>query len=176
MKFKISIIIVAIFALFYANFSVFASNSTLESTKIAALDVLAEDSEVQLTSDEREMFNLVNAARVERGLPPYQLDAELVKLARLKAEDMVEHGYFAHISPTFGSPFEMMKNFGVIYNSAGENIAENRTVAGAHSALMLSDSHRANVLSERFGKVGIGIVSGPREFKTMVQMFIEPIE
>ena len=172
MKFKISLIIVAIFAMFYANFSVFASDSKLESTKTIAVGT----QEIQLTSDEREMFNLVNAARAERGLPPYVLDAEIVKLARMKAEDMLEHGYFAHISPTFGSPFEMMKNFGVIYNSAGENIAENRTVAGAHGALMLSDGHRANILSERFAKVGIGIVSGPREFKTMVQMFIEPIE
>jgi len=153
LKFKSSLIIMIVFMLFYANFSVFAA----------------------ITAEEREMFNLVNSARIERGLQPYTIDSELAELARLKAEDMVNLGYFAHHSPTYGSPFEMMKNFGINYNSAGENIAENRTIAGAHLALMLSDSHKANLLSQRFSRIGIGIVNGPREFKTIVQMFIEPI-
>ena len=174
MKFKISIVIVVVLSIFYANFSVFANPPNVsqpsESSKTP------ETSEVRLNPDESEMFAALNSAREERGLPPLALDNELAKLARMKAEDMLEHGYFAHISPTFGSPFEMMKNFEISYNSAGENIAENRTVAGASAALMLSDSHRANILSERFNRVGIGIVDGPREFKTMVQMFIESVE
>ena len=171
MKFKISIVIVVVFAIFYANFAVFAN-----LPNVPQLSKTYETSEVPLNPDESEMFAALNSARTERGLSPFALDNELTKLARMKAEDMLEHGYFAHISPTFGSPFEMMKNFEISYNSAGENIAENRTVAGASTALMLSDSHRANILSERFNRVGIGIVDGPREFKTMVQMFIESVE
>ena len=153
------IFIMTVFAIFYANFSVFATSP--------------KNIDIQLTLQEREMFNLVNSERGDRGLQPYIIDLELVKLARIKAEDMVANGYFAHHSPNFGSPFEMMKSFGVTHNSAGENIAENRVISGAHDALMLSAGHRANILSERFDRIGIGIVEGPREFKTMVQMFIE---
>jgi len=155
-----------IFAIFYANISVFAESLPNIATN-------SETSSVKPTSAEREMLNLLNNARTERGLQPLVLDIELTTLAREKANDMVTNGFFAHISPTFGSPFEMMKNAGITYTSAGENIAENVTVAGANNALMLSDSHRANMLSSRFNRVGIGIVDGPREFKTMVQMFVE---
>ena len=152
-KFKSSLIIVTLFALFYTNFSVFAN--------------------FELTPDETEVFTLVNEARTEQGLPPYEISSELVELARRKAEDMVANGYFAHHSPTYGSPFDMMKDYGVFYNSAGENLAENRTIAGAHTALMQSDSHRANILSRRFNQIGIGVTNGPGEFRTIVQMFIE---
>jgi len=151
--------------LFYANFTVFASKP------IAS--VVNETANIELTSDERQVFNLVNAVRREAGLPPYTIDATLVELARRKAEDMVAHGYFAHHSPTYGSPFEMMRNFGIVYTSAGENLAENHTILGAHDALMFSSGHRANILNQRFERIGIGIVDGPCELRTIVQMFIQ---
>jgi len=66
-----------------------------------------------------------------------------------------------------------MRNFGVVYTSAGENLVENQTIPGAHAALMLSSGHRANVLSPRFERIGIGVVNGPREFVTVVQMFTQ---
>jgi len=167
----IFVFIIVIFSLFYANFSVFAENLPNESANSA--ETIAETPVVKPTADEREMLKLLNDARAERGLPQLIFDAQLTQLAREKAEDMVNNGYFAHISPNFGSPFDMMKNAGVMYTSAGENIAENTTVAGANNMLMLSDSHRANMLNPQFSRVGVGIMGGPREFKTIVQMFIE---
>jgi len=168
LKFKGSIFIIVIFSLFYANFSVFAA-----SLPIAEETTSVQTPAVRPTEEESKMLKLLNLARAERGLTPLQFDARLTELAREKAEDMVANGYFAHISPNFGSPFDMMKSAEITYTSAGENIAENTTIAGANNALMLSDSHRANILNERFNLVGIGIVDGPREFKTIVQMFVE---
>jgi len=164
LKFKSSLNMIAFFVIFY---SIFANVSIIVQAEAS------ESADIQPTAQERKMLKLVNAARGERKLSPLAVDLQLTKIARLKAEDMIANGYFAHHSPTYGSPFEMMKSFGVTYTSAGENIAENRTVAGAHSALMLSNGHRANILNERFNRIGIGIIDGPREFITIVQMFVQ---
>ena len=117
------------------------------------------------------MLNLLNSARAERDLPPLKLSEQLTILARLKAEDMAENNFFAHHSPNFGSPFEMMKDFEIEFSTAGENIASNPTLIGAHNRLMQSAQHRANVLNKNFDSVGIGIASGDGYDKIIVQMF-----
>jgi len=117
------------------------------------------------------MLELVNRERVERGLQPLKADATLVELGRLKAEDMIEKGYFSHTSPTYGSPFEMMRNAGVQYSYAGENLAKAGSVASAHNGLMNSSGHRANILNENFNRVGIAVVEDGY-YKYFVQMFI----
>ncbi|NLL70412.1 MAG: SH3 domain-containing protein [Epulopiscium sp.] len=126
-----------------------------------------------LTADEREMFNLINQARKAQGLAPYTIDMDVVRVARIKAKDMVENKYFSHESPTYGSPFNMLKQFGISYRAAGENIAGNRSVQAAHDALMNSSGHRANILNSQYDRVGIGIVPDPRYGKVFVQMFIK---
>ncbi|NLN06347.1 MAG: hypothetical protein GX167_01840 [Firmicutes bacterium] len=125
-----------------------------------------------LTQAEKHMLELVNAERVKAGLAPLIVDMELVKLARLKSEDMVKNGYFSHQSPTYGSPFEMMKAAGITYRIAGENIAGAPTVERAHSGLMNSPGHRANILHPAFTHVGIGIVNGGPYGMMFTQMFV----
>ncbi|MBO8127800.1 MAG: hypothetical protein H0Z39_01160 [Peptococcaceae bacterium] len=129
------------------------------------------DSQGILTADEAKMFELVNQERAKRGLAPLQVDPELVKLARLKAQDMVDKGYFAHYSPTYGSPFDMMRKFGVSYRYAGENLSGAPTVERAHTGLMNSPGHRANILSKNYTRAGIGVIEGSRYGKIWVQMF-----
>ena len=118
------------------------------------------------------MLDLVNAARIKAGLTPLQADMTLVKLARLKGQDMINNNYFGHTSPTYGSPFDMMKAAGVTYRYAGENLAGASTVDIAHTNLMNSPGHRANILNANFTKVGIGVVNGGPYGKMLVQMFI----
>ncbi|SHJ74358.1 CAP domain-containing protein [Desulfofundulus thermosubterraneus] len=125
-----------------------------------------------LTVDEQQMLQLVNQERVRYGLAPLKVDMELVKVARLKAKDMVEKDYFSHTSPTYGSPFEMMSRFGITYRYAGENLAGAPTVEMAHENLMNSPDHRANILNANFKEIGIGVVPSPRYGKIFVQMFI----
>ncbi|MFZ5650609.1 MAG: CAP domain-containing protein [Bacillota bacterium] len=142
---------------------------TLPGEASAENPVLGVES-VVLTSEEDQMLNLVNQERAAAGLAPLSSDSSLVKVARLKAQDMVDNRYFDHISPTYGSPFEMMKKFGISYTYAGENLAMAPSVPSAHKALMESPGHRANILKQNYDRVGIGIVvSGG--YRYCVQMF-----
>lgn len=126
-----------------------------------------------ITSEEQQMIDLVNAERIKNGLPAYKIDMELMRVARIKAEDLSINQYFSHNSPTYGSPFKMLKDFSIPYQSAGENIAGNSSVSAAHSSLMNSSGHRANILSSSFDTIGIGIAEDSRYGKVFVQMFIK---
>ncbi len=125
-----------------------------------------------LAQEEQEMLALVNAERTKAGLQPLAVDLTLAQAAEAKSQDMIDRQYFAHESPTYGSPFEMMSRFGVSYRSAAENIACNQTVAAAHTALMNSSGHRANILNAQYTHIGIGIVNGGQCGKMFTQMFI----
>jgi uncharacterized YkwD family protein len=126
-----------------------------------------------LSAEEQKMVNLVNEARKQNGLPALAVDLELSKVARVKSQDMVTHNYFSHQSPTYGSPFDMMKKFGINYTAAGENIACNQEVTAAHQALMNSQGHRENILSTNFTHIGVGIVEGGKCGKMFTQLFIK---
>lgn len=125
-----------------------------------------------LTADEQEVFNLINQKRTEQGLPALAIDEELQNVAKIKAQDMVNNGYFSHNSPTYGTPFEMIKNFGISYKAAGENIAGNSSNSGAVNAWMNSEGHKANILSNSFNYTGVAVVNSSTYGKIYVQMFI----
>ncbi|MBR6505120.1 MAG: SH3 domain-containing protein [Clostridia bacterium] len=125
-----------------------------------------------LSKDEQEVFDLINKQRTQNGLPALKIDDEVQNVARIKAQDMVNNNYFSHTSPTYGSPFDMLKSFGVSYKSAGENIAGNSSNSGAVNAWMNSSGHKANILSNNYNYTGIGVVSSPKYGKMYVQMFI----
>ena len=125
-----------------------------------------------LTADELETFNLINQQRANNGLPALKVDNELQRVARIKAQDMVNNNYFDHNSPTYGTPFNMMKSFGITYKSAGENIAGNSSNSSAVTAWMNSSGHRANILNSSYNYTGLAVVSSPKYGKIYVQMFI----
>jgi uncharacterized YkwD family protein len=125
-----------------------------------------------LTAEEQQMWQLVNMERTSRGLNALQIHPGLVKLARMKSQDMITHNYFSHQSPTYGSPFDMMRREGISYRFAGENLAGAPTVERAHTALMNSPGHRANILNPNFTHIGIGIIDGGMFGKMFTQMFI----
>ena len=116
--------------------------------------------EQSLSPYEREVVKLVNEQREKNGLKALTADAKLSYMARLKSEDMRDKKYFSHTSPTYGTPFQMMKDFGISYRSAGENIAMGqRTPSEVVTAWMNSPGHRANILSASYTKIGVGYVS-----------------
>ena len=83
---------------------------------------------------------------------------------------MRDKGYFSHTSPTYGSPFDMMKSFGITYRAAGENIAYGyRTPQAVVNGWMNSSGHRANILNARFTQIGVGYVAAGNYW---TQMFI----
>lgn len=125
-----------------------------------------------LTSDEQEVFNLINQQRTSNGLAALKIDNEVQNVARIKAKDMVQNNYFSHTSPTYGSPFDMLNSFKVSYKTAGENIAGNSNNQAAVTAWMNSSGHKANILNNAFNYTGIGVVNGSKYGKIYVQMFI----
>ena len=125
-----------------------------------------------MNSDEKEIFNLINQQRTNNGLSALKVDNEVQRVARIKAEDMVTNNYFSHTSPTYGSPFDMLKSFKISYKTAGENIAANSSNSGAVNAWMNSSGHKANILNSSFNYTGIGVVNSSKYGKIFVQMFI----
>ncbi len=106
---------------------------------------------------ERRVIELVNIERQKAGLKPLVADPLLGKGARAKSQDMVDNRYFGHTSPVYGSPFKMMSTFGIHYRYAGENIASGyQTPEAVVRGWMNSPGHRANILSWKYGKIGVG--------------------
>lgn len=129
-------------------------------------------STTSMNADEKEVFDLINKQRTNNGLQALKIDNEVQKVARIKAQDMVDNNYFAHESPTYGSPFQMLKSFKISYKTAGENIAANSSNSGAVNAWMNSSGHKANILNSSYNYTGIGVVSSKKYGKMYVQMFI----
>ena len=125
-----------------------------------------------MNSDEKEVFDLINKQRTNNGLAALKNDSEVQRVARIKAQDMVDNNYFSHTSPTYGSPFDMLKSFKISYKTAGENIAGNSSNSSAVTAWMNSSGHKANILNSNFNYTGIGVVSSPKYGKMYVQLFI----
>lgn len=107
---------------------------------------------------ERQMLSLVNIEREKIGLKPVQEDILLRNIARVHGRDMLIRGYFSHDSPTGETLSDRLKNAQVVYTAAAENIAMAPTVELAHSGLMNSPKHKANILDPSFTHVGIGVI------------------
>ncbi|MDQ0160356.1 putative YkwD family protein [Alkalibacillus salilacus] len=123
---------------------------------------------VSAQSPEEKVAELTNAERQDQGRSPLTYSTELSKVAEEKAKDMYNNNYFSHTSPTYGSPFDMMNQFGINYRTAGENIAKGQPSASAVvQDWMNSTGHRRNILSPDFNRIGVGSYQGH-----WVQMFI----
>ena len=132
------------------------------------LTIPEEDAAV--TQYEQEVIRLVNEIRAQNGLSALTYNWELSRVARYKSQDMVDNRYFSHTSPTYGTPFQMIRAFGLSYRTAGENIAYGqRTPQAVVDAWMNSSGHRANILNAAFTQIGVGYVSSGHYW---TQMFI----
>lgn len=120
---------------------------------------------------EAEMLRLVNQERIANGLAPLEADSEMTEVARKHSADMFARGYFAHNTPENRSPFDRMRESNVRFRTAGENLALAPTLQMAHTGLMNSPGHRANILRPQFGRVGIGVLDGGRRGLMVTQNF-----
>lgn len=122
------------------------------------------------TEYEAEVIRLVNEIRKSYGLGTLTENWELSRVARYKSQDMHDNKYFSHTSPTYGTPFNMMKNFGISYRTAGENIAMGyKTPKAVVDGWMNSSGHRANILNSSYKQIGVGYVADGNYW---TQMFI----
>ncbi len=121
---------------------------------------------------EEQVLSLVNAERAKKGLSALTMHEDLRNAARLKSTDMYQNNYFSHTSPTYGSPFEMLKTLGISYQAAAENIAQGYTTPEAVvNGWMNSSGHRANILNSTYTHIGIGYDSNGHYW---TQLFIKP--
>lgn len=122
---------------------------------------------------ENQVITLVNAERSKVGAPALKANWQLGRVARTKAEDMRDKNYFSHTSPTYGSPFDMMKKFGISFTTAGENIAQGqKTPAEVMTSWMNSPGHRQNILNSGYGEIGVGFAKNAQGTTYWVQQFI----
>lgn len=145
---------------------------------------------IRQSSNADEVFNLTNKERIAAGLRPLQkllITADLPNgemlttdqlhdIATLKARDMRDNNYFSHTSPTYGSPGQMLNDFGVDWSAYGENIAAGQlTPEAVMNSWLNSPGHRANILNPNFTHLGVGYVPGDEqsEFRTYwTQLFV----
>lgn len=131
---------------------------------------------VTTTSQEDEVIRLVNVQRAKAGLQLLKSNWELCRVARYKSADMANKGYFAHNSPTYGTPFQMMENFGLRFSAAGENIAYGqRTPAEVMNDWMNSPGHRSNIMSGAYNEIGVGLAKNKNGVCYWTQQFIKSL-
>jgi uncharacterized YkwD family protein/spore coat assembly protein SafA len=131
---------------------------------------------VTTSAQENEVLRLVNIQRSNAGLQTLTMNWQLARCARYKSADMAQKGYFSHTSPTYGSPFQMMENFGLRFSSAGENIAYGqRTPAQVMNDWMNSSGHRANIMSRTYTQIGVGLARNSSGVCYWTQQFMKPM-
>jgi uncharacterized YkwD family protein len=135
--------------------------TTAPSKNTTTPTTTAPSTSASTSSYASQVVTLVNQERAKAGLKPLTSNAQLSNMALVKAKDMKDNNYFDHNSPTYGSPFDMMKSFGISYRYAGENIAMGqRTPQEVMTAWMNSSGHRANILNANYTSIGVAYYNG----------------
>ncbi|TJY41591.1 hypothetical protein E5161_13140 [Cohnella pontilimi] len=140
------------------NISQGGALSALQLNTLLAANTPVQGSTANFAS---EVVKLVNKERAKRGLKALKTNTKAASVAMVKAKDMSNRQYFSHTSPTYGSPFAMMKRFGITYHFAGENIAMGqRSPAQVMQDWMNSKGHRANILNKNYTSIGVAYYKG----------------
>ncbi|MCH5185882.1 MAG: hypothetical protein J1F64_07135 [Oscillospiraceae bacterium] len=109
-------------------------------------------------SMEHRVLDLVNAERAAYGLNALVWNESLADVARAHSYDMAVRGFFDHTNPDGLSPFDRIKQYGITYSVAAENIAEGQsTPEDVMNAWMNSPGHRANILNASLTELGVGL-------------------
>ena len=132
-----------------------------------------------LTTFEADILAGVNKERVAAGLAPLQIDAALVAVARERSADMVQQGYFGHVSPSGETAFLLLDRYGIPYGWAGENLARNNypdeeCVFVAVRDWMASEGHRENILNVHYTAIGVGAAVDSSGMKYFTLVFTGP--
>lgn len=124
------------------------------------------------------VISLTNETRANLGLPELKASEPLALAAQEKAEDMIEQGYFAHVSPSGLTGFAIIQAVGYRYREAGENLAIHFDSAeGVTEGWLASASHKANIVNPRYTEIGVGVAQGTYEghpTTMVVQLLAEP--
>lgn len=124
------------------------------------------------------VVKLTNEERAAQDLPALSANALLTRAAQMKADDMAEKSYYAHVSPDGTIPPYWLNQVGYKYQIMGENLVIDRTRSeDVVSAWMGSHDHRVNILNPSFTEIGIGVAYGRYKGEDtiyVVQMLAKP--
>ncbi len=146
-----------------ANFPVYVGREPPTSLALAAESPSSGDERASAEDVERELLRLANEARAARGLPPLERDPRLDAIARAHSEDMRDHGFVAHTSPTTGSPADRVAHAGLRSGLVLENVGRDYGALAIQRGFEGSPGHRANLVNPDVNAVGIGVVVDERD-------------
>ena len=126
------------------------------------------------------LLSVLNQDRQKNGLLPLAINPKLEKAAMAKARDILENDYFAHTSPTGVVPWDFIRQEGLAFRFAGENLARGYTSAyELEYDFLQSPAHRENLLSPLYSEIGIAVADGTIDGQpsvVTVQLFAAPLE
>lgn len=167
----IFVIVILMESISFATYQTAVLGETHKKDTMPIEEITKQENAI-LTPEEQKTLDLINEYRKSYGMEALKPLISLQEVAQLKAEDLVENSYFSHTSYQLGTPFEMLKNHGIDYKIAGENLSGNTTPERAVDAWIHSDSHRENMLESKFNYTGIYVMESPIYGKVFVQIFI----
>jgi uncharacterized protein YkwD len=112
-----------------------------------------------VASDARALYNDVNAARAQRGLPALAYDEHLSEFALQVAQQMAARHYFGHTDPSGVTYADRLRASGLRYRFAAENMAFDQDEPHANQAFLSSPGHYANIVDPHPHRVGIAVVA-----------------
>lgn len=118
----------------------------------------------------RRLLDLTNAERAKNGLGALAWRDDVAAIALGHSQRMAQAGDIFHSDSFFGAAVKNLLNA----VARGENVAYNGSVESAHSRLMASSGHRANILDARFSVAGFGVVRHADGRYFITQNFIQP--
>ncbi len=102
-----------------------------------------------------EVIRLVNVERRKAGLSSLREDPDLMEIAEIRTNELLEK--FSHTRPNGSDCFTLYDNYGLENEALGENIARGQTTPEqVVDCWMHSSGHRANILSPKFHRIGVG--------------------
>lgn len=122
-------------------------------------------------ASERELFLLTNASRLNEKQKPLLPSDKLRDVARAHAKDMLQRGYFSHLSPQGKDVAKRVQEADITVTLVGENLASAPTIEIAHLGLLASSGHKKNIMSSDYNEVGIAVLDAGRYGKMVVEVF-----
>jgi uncharacterized protein YkwD len=138
-----------------------SENADTKDTNVETVET-ADIDDVNSGSFAAALLNMINAARLENGLPALNINQSVNAIAQYRSRDMIERNYFSHQTPEGKRIDTILPEFGITYAACGENIQYASPPSSANpesffNTWMDSDLHRANMLSGNFSQIGIGV-------------------
>ncbi len=138
-------------------------------------EILAERfGEYTPTETEQSLFNFINDEREKEGLAPYRFESGLHTISLIRAKEAAE--LWSHTRPDGRGYGSVMEDYelGAYFKSIGENLGRKfKTAEEIHKALMDSESHRKNILSDAYDGVSVAVYTDAAGNNYLCQSFVK---